>query len=163
MCCWRAWRPMAASICRRAGRNSRAAEIAGVQRPALPGRGVSPSCPASRPVPSAMPSCARPLKRPMRISMRRKSRRWWRSATGQSILLELFHGPDAGLQGYRPAGPGAVVQPRPGQARRPRHRRGRDLRRYRLGRHRGAGRVAQHQCLCDASKRPRQRLCSGSR
>ena len=55
-----------------------------------------------------------------------------------------------------PAGVGAVVQPRPGQARRPRHRRRRHQRRYRLGGDRGAGRIAQHRCLRDAPQGPGQ-------
>ena len=80
-----------------------------------------------------------------------------RRSSGSQYLLELFHGPtfafkDIALQILGRLFARALAR-RGGK----RHHRRRHQRRYRLGRHRGAGRPAQHRSLCAASARPGQR------
>ena len=152
---WPAWRRMAGSTCRKAGRNSPPPEIAafkGMRYQDVAVRILSHftrGCFSDAEVRDAVEAAYAGFDAPAIAPL-------VEIGAGR-YLLELFPRPHAGLQGHRAAGPGAVVQPRADQARRPRHHRRRHLRRHRLRRHRGAGRAAQHRRLCDASQGPGQR------
>ena len=156
MCCWRAWRPMAGFICPQPGRS-----FSAPRSPASRARATrtwpSTSCRAS---PAAAFSDAE-LQDDIEAAYagfdaRRRSRRW-SQIERRPLSAGAVSRPHPRLQGYRAADPGPAVRPRAGAARRPRHRRRRDLGRYRLGGHRGAGRTAQYRCLRAASQGPGQR------
>ena len=159
MSCWPAWRPMAGCTCRKAGRRSATSPPS---RARATRTWPSPSCRSSPRARSAMPNCARPIEAaygdfdaPDIAPLTRARRR--------PVSAGAVPRPHAGLQGYRAAGAGPAVQPRAGQARRPRHHRGGDQRRHRLGRHRGAGRAAQHRRLRACIRRAASARCSAAR